>query len=140
MRRLGAETMDLVLDRGAVARPDSFDGSREERRPVETAADHIVRLLVRVGDPARQLGRMHRPIAEERENRLRNVARLLLRHGEVNCSGVEPWRRAGLKAPYRQLKFSKARSEGYGRRVSRSAGLMPFQSDMDQPGQEGAGR
>ena len=67
---------DLVFDRRAITRSHAFDHAGEHRRAIESAADDLVRLLVGVGDPARQLARMHFPRAKRRKYGRRIVARL----------------------------------------------------------------
>src|SRR5205085_8028357 len=47
VRSLARETVDLVLDRGAIARTHALDHAREHRRAVETRADDVVGALVR---------------------------------------------------------------------------------------------
>ena len=65
---------DLVLDRWAVARTNALDHAGEQRRATKPAADDFVRALIGVRDPARELPRVHRPLAQKREHRRRIVA------------------------------------------------------------------
>jgi hypothetical protein len=55
---LAGETMNLVFDRRAVARPNAFDDAGVHRRAIEIGADDVVRPRVGAGDPARQLLRV----------------------------------------------------------------------------------
>ena len=55
------EAVDLVLDRGAVTRPDALDLAGEQRRPVERGADDVVGSRVGPGDRAEELGRRPAP-------------------------------------------------------------------------------
>ena len=55
------EAVDLVLDRGAVTRPDAFDLAGEERRAVEAGADDVVGSRVGPGDRAEELRRRPAP-------------------------------------------------------------------------------
>ena len=52
------EARDLVFDRRTVARAYAFDHAGEERRTIQSGANDVVRTLMRVRDPARQLLRM----------------------------------------------------------------------------------
>ena len=92
-RPLG-EAHDLVLDRRTVARTDALDDAGEQRRAIEAAANDLVRALVGVRDPAGDLPRMHRAVADEAEHRRRIVARLLRR--ATAKSIVRPSRRGGV--------------------------------------------
>jgi porphobilinogen synthase len=63
------EACVLVLDPRVRPRSYVFDDASEQRRAIEPGAYDLVRALVRVRDPARQLARVHRRIADEREDR-----------------------------------------------------------------------
>ena len=93
------EPDDLVLDRRAIARPDTLDDAGEERRAVESRADDFVRARVRMRDPAGDLPRMHRTAPHEREHGRRVVSGLHFQPGEVDRPAVEARRRAGLQPP-----------------------------------------
>src|SRR5678815_1265086 len=105
--------MDLVLDARAVARPDAFDLAGEHRAPVESGADDLVRLGVRLRDPARHLARMRAWVAEEAEYwdvvhravHADPVARLLDQLRVVDRAAVETRRRARLQAPLGQSQL-----------------------------------
>ena len=56
----GGKPMDLVLDRRAIAGSDPLNHAGVHRRAVQAAADDFVRKRVGVGDPTRQLARVHR--------------------------------------------------------------------------------
>jgi len=58
MRAFVREAMHLVLDRGAIARPDTFDDAGEHWRSIAARANDLVRTLVRCGDVADDLRRM----------------------------------------------------------------------------------
>ena len=77
VRSLARETVDLVLDRGAIARTHALDHAREHRRAVEARADDVVGALVRLRDPAAHLARVQRARSGKREDRLGPVAGLL---------------------------------------------------------------
>ena len=67
--RLVGKSVHLVLDARAVARAAAFDQAGEHRAAVEAAANDLVGAFVGVGDPARQLARVHCRVAEEAEHR-----------------------------------------------------------------------
>ncbi len=133
------ETHDLVLDRRAIARADAFDDAGEKRRAIEAPADDLVRVLVRVRDPARQLPRMHCAVADETEDGRRIVPWLRLERREVDRATVEARRRSSLQAAGRQLQLAQARAQRLRRRVARPSRLVVLQADVDQPGEERPG-
>jgi hypothetical protein len=114
------ETHDLVLDRGAIARTDALDDAGEKRRAIESAANDLVRALVRVRDPARKLPRMHCAVADETENRCRIVPRLHAERREVDRAAVEARRRSGLQAPDREAEMRRPRARP-SKRAARAA-------------------
>ena len=69
VRSLVRETRDLVFDRRAIPRAYACDSTGEQRRAVEPAADDLVRALVGVCDPARQLLRVLMGRAEKGKHR-----------------------------------------------------------------------
>ncbi|MDR9356858.1 hypothetical protein FEO99_05758 [Burkholderia multivorans] len=141
VRFLRSESMNLVLDRRAVARPHAFDHARVHRRTVETAANDVVRALVRVRDPARQLLRMLLGTAEEREHRNRiEIARLLFELREIDRAAVDTRRRSGLQPALRQLQLLQARRQRHGGRVARATARIVVQTDVDLAVQECTGR
>ncbi len=133
------EAVDLVLDRGTVARPDPLDHPGKHRRAVESGADDVVGAGVGVGDPARHLARMLRGIAHEGKHRHRVVARLHLHYRVVDAAAVEARRRAGLEAAGRQLQFAQALRQRDRRWVAEAAGAEVLEADMHQAVEEGAG-
>src|SRR5262245_48486876 len=76
MRAAITETVDLVLDRGTIARADTFDLPRIHRRAVEVGRDHPVGFGRRMGDMTANLRRRDRP-GEEREGGGLVISRLL---------------------------------------------------------------
>ena len=76
VRRLVCEPVDLVFDRRAVARSDSFYDAGEHWRAIKTGTDDVVGRGRRMGDPAGQLTRMHFPRAKIRKHRGGIIARL----------------------------------------------------------------
>ena len=61
-------------------------------------------------------------------------------HGKIDCPAVQSWRRARLEAARRQLEFPQPRTQALGRRIPGAAGLVVFEADVDQPGQESPSR
>ena len=53
MALLAGKAMDLVFDRGTIARAYPFDHARIHGGAVEPAPDDFVRARIGVGDPAR---------------------------------------------------------------------------------------
>src|SRR5688572_5974905 len=62
---LTGEAMNLVFDGWAIARADALNDAGKHRRAVEGAANQLVSPRVGVGDPARDLLRVHVPPTEE---------------------------------------------------------------------------
>ena len=77
---------------------------------------------------------------EEREHRHRVVARLLGHHRKIDAAPVDARRRAGLQPPDRQLQLAQPSREADRRRIAGAAALVILQADVDQAGQERAGR
>ncbi|GIT53285.1 MAG: hypothetical protein Ct9H300mP16_04450 [Pseudomonadota bacterium] len=76
MRIAIGETHDLVLDRGAVSRPDALDCTGIERRTRQTLADYLVTARIGRSDVGTDLLRVFIGAAEERKYRYRYIARL----------------------------------------------------------------
>src|SRR5688500_6828777 len=70
MARLVGKAMDLVLDRGAIARTNPLDHASKHRRAVQAGPNDVMRAHVRMRDPARYLPWMHVPVSEEGKHRL----------------------------------------------------------------------
>src|SRR5437660_2476268 len=105
--RLAGEPMDLVFNGRAIARADTLDHPGEHGRAIERAANHLVRALIRVRDPAGQLLWMHAALADEREDRFWRVTRLHLHRRKVHRPAIEPRGRPGLQAPNWQLQLAQ---------------------------------
>src|SRR5690606_4994522 len=65
VRALIRKAEDLVLDRGTVARTDTFDHAGEHRRAIDSLANDAVYRRCRMGDPARHLAWVLLPMAKE---------------------------------------------------------------------------
>src|SRR5690348_11656198 len=136
MAVLASEAMDLVLDRGTVARANALDYPRVHRRAVESSANDLVGTRVRVRDPAWQLSGVHFRTADERETRGRVVPGLLLHHRKIDRASIDAGGRPGLQPPHRQIELAQLGCEIDGCGVPRSSCLVVIESDMDPPGQE----
>src|SRR3954463_14347906 len=121
MARLAGEAVHLVLDRWAVARPDSMDESGIHRRAVKGSANDLVRPLVGMRDPAGQLARVQVAPADEREHRLRPVSWLHFQYREIDAARIKTRWCAGLQPADWEFQFAQSRGEGYGSRVTGSA-------------------
>src|SRR5579864_8770305 len=100
------KTDDLVLNRLTIPWADSLDDAGEERRAVQAAANDFVGTLVGVRNPARQLPRMHRAIAEERKYGRRIVPRLRLEPRKIDAASIQPRRGAGLEPADREFELA----------------------------------
>ena len=81
------ETMDLVFDRRAVARPCSGNRAREQRRAMKVRADRIVARLCRTGDTAEHL-RIDAALGKRRHGPGLAIGRLLFEHRPVDGAPV----------------------------------------------------
>jgi alkyl hydroperoxide reductase subunit AhpC len=64
---------------------------------------------------------------------------LLDHHREVDGLAVEPWRRAGLQPPDRQLQLAQARRQRNRGRIAHATAGVVRQADVNQPVEESAG-
>ena len=104
MRALIGKPMNLVFNRGAIARPDPFDHAGKHRRAVEPTSDNGVGSFIRVGNPARPLLWVLLRVTQEGKHGYRlDITVLALTPGKVDAPGVKTWRRPGFQAPSRQL-------------------------------------
>ena len=101
------ESDDLVLDRRAVARPGRRDPTCVQRRPVEVAADDRVRLRIREGDVAVDLGCVDGPRLEGKRHRIA-VARLPVHRVKIDRGFQDARRRPGLQSPHRQAQTGQS--------------------------------
>src|SRR5439155_8895759 len=139
MARLAGKAMNLVLDRRAITRTDPLDDAGKHRRAIDRPANNLVRALVGMRDPARQLRGMHVAPAEEGKHRLRAVTGLLGQHAEIDAAAIEARRRAGFEPSDRQLQLAQAGGQGCRRRVAGAARAVALQADVDQPSEESSG-
>ena len=139
MAVLVGETVDLVFDGRAVARPDALDDPGVHRRAIQVAGDDLVGARVGVGDPAADLTRMLLDPAQVGHHWRGRVARLLGHHREVDAAAIQTRRRAGLQATDAQRQLAQATRQGDRRRVTGTAAGIVLQTDVDKSAEEGAG-
>src|ERR1700722_1886556 len=132
--------MHLVLDRGAVARPDAFDRTCEHRRAIEGCADDVVGALVGVRDVAGELARMLAGTAEEREHRQRRVAVLNRERAVVDAAAIDARRRTGLQAATARRDLAQLLRQAHRGRIAGATRGVIVETDMDAAGEEGANR
>ncbi len=94
-----------------------------------------VRSLVCVIQQA-DLPRMHLPAAEEREDRLGAIARLLREAREIDRAPVDPGRRPGLQPSHRQVQLAQARGQRERGRITRPSRPVPGHADVDEAAEE----
>ena len=97
---------DLVLDRRAITRPDTFDLSRIKRRLVQIIADRLMQSVARISDKALDLRLLDLFGRERKCNRL-FVRRLRLKCIPVDRSAIKPRRRSGLQTSDRKPMILK---------------------------------
>ncbi|MNN16206.1 hypothetical protein D3C81_1293380 [compost metagenome] len=131
--------MDLVFDRRAVTRADTFDDARVHRRTVEVRSNDFVGTGIGVGNPAAHLPRMHGLVAHERHHRNRRIARLLGHYREIHRATVDTWRGAGFQAADAQRQFTHAMGQGDCRRITGAAAGVVLQTNVDKSTEEGPG-
>ncbi|MCY1527140.1 hypothetical protein D9M68_621970 [compost metagenome] len=140
VRLLVREAVNLVFNRRAIPRAHAFYHAAVHRRTVQAAADDVVRTGIGVGDPARQLLRMHPDIAQiGKHGDGIQIARLLLQHAVVDGTAINTRRRAGLQAPLRKLELFQALAQGDCGRIPCPAARVILQAHVDQAVQEGTG-
>src|SRR5690349_14979801 len=101
MPRLIRELNDLVFDRGAITRADTFDCSGVQRRLGQILPNRIVYLGRRVADIAVDL--LLLDAIGGKGKRYRNlVAGLRFERLPIDSSAVQPWRRARFQSAHRK--------------------------------------
>ena len=140
MRVAIGEAHHFIFDRWAVARTDPFDHACVHRTAIEVIADHLMRLLIGMGDVAGHLLRMLRRVAHKRENRHRVVAILRRQHAEIDGAGVDARRRAGFQTADAQRQFPQTARQRDRRRIACAAAAVVIQADMNLAVEESADR
>ncbi|MCY1187188.1 hypothetical protein D9M73_281400 [compost metagenome] len=100
MAFLVGKAMDLVFDRRAVARADTFDDTGVHRRTVEVRRDDFMGAGVGVGNPATDLTGMLLLGTHERHHRDRRIARLLGHYREIHRAPIDTRWGTGFQATY----------------------------------------
>ena len=137
---LRRETVDLVFDRWAIARPNPLDDAGVHRRTVQSTADDLVRTFVGAGHPTRQLVRMLAGSTEEGKHRQRIVRMLFGHHREINGLAVETRRCSGLQPPGRQLQLAQARGKRHRRHVAHAPAGRLRKPHVNFPVEKGSRR
>ena len=123
------EAVHLVLDRGAVTRPDPADLAGEQRRAIEIGADDVVGARVGAGDRAEQLRVAARPASAATSSNRSSSDGCRSSARPVDRPAVEPRRRAGLQPGERQAEVAElVRQVGRGPLADPAAGrscVMP---------------
>src|SRR6516162_3695056 len=134
-----AKTDDLVLDRGAVARPAARDLTRIHRRSIDVLANDPVSRLDGAGDAALDL-RIGDAVSQRRERLRRLVSWLHFDPAPVDRAPVEPRRRAGLESPESEAEPRQRCRQADRRSLADTAGRCRPLAYMDEATQKRAGR
>ena len=122
---LGDKTVNLVLDRRAVARADAVNHAGIKRRTIQTGTDDLVCALIGAGHPAGQLAQGGLRAAEEGKKRQRIVRMLLAHDRKIDAARIEPRRGSGFQPPDRQGQFTQTGRQRRRRRLAHaSAGRL----------------
>ena len=140
VRLLLREAHDLVLDRGAVARPRRVDPPPVDGRLREVVAQDRVRRGRRAREPAGELRALDVRGRVEREPARVRVARLLLKRRVVDRAAVDARRRPRLEAARLEAERDERLGQPLGGRLARAAGRERGAPDPDAPVHERAGR
>ena len=138
MRVAIGEAHHLVFDRRTVARADPLDDPGIHWAAIEVIADHLVGLLVGIGDPAGNLLRMLRGIAHEREDRHRVVAMLRAEHRKIDSARVNARRRTGFQTADAQRQRTQTLRQRNRRRIACATAAVVIQPDMNFAVEEGS--
>ena len=120
-----AEAVDLVLDRGAIARSAPGDIATEHWRTRQTRADDVMRSRIGSRDRAGELGQSFAAL-ERRQPPLPRITRLGLAPRPIDCAAVKPSRRSGLQPAFGKTKFAETSAETVRRPIAGSAALPSF--------------
>src|SRR5262249_33389173 len=134
-----AEADDLVLDRGAIARPAALDLARIHRRAVDIGLDDRGRRPCGSRDSAANL-RVFDVLGKRRERLGRLAARWHLETRPVDRAPVEPRRRSGLQTAQRESEPLERAREPDSRRLADATRGRLLLADVDDATKERAGR
>src|SRR6056297_1951886 len=138
MRRLVSKANDLVLDGGAVARPDTVDMPAIHGGAIEIVADDVVRAGIGIGDPAGHLPR-HGCGGEKGEHHRVVIRWLHVEAAPTDAASVEARRRTGLETPEGKAEAVDALGKAEAGRVAHATAGAGHIPDMDDAAQKGAG-
>src|SRR5262249_41286584 len=133
-----AKADDLVLDRGAIARPFAANLPGIHRRAVNVVADDPMSRSVRAGDAALDL-RVLNTFGQGRKRLRRLIARLHVHGGPIDGAAIEPWWRPRLEPAKRKSKTLQRQSEANRRRFADAPCRRRSLADVDQTPQKGPG-
>src|SRR5476649_373689 len=101
------KTHDFIFDRRAVTRADPFNDPGVHRAAIKIIADHIMRFFIGVGHVTRDLARMLRHIAHEREDWRRVVTMLWSKRAKIDRTCVNTRRCTGFEAIHTKWQFTQ---------------------------------
>ena len=134
-----SEPDDLILDRGAIARPTALNPAGIHGGAMDIVGDDAVRLGRRTRDVAVDLRR--RNCRRQRRKRLRRVvAGLCFEHRKVDGRSVETRRRARLQPSQPQAQRLEPRRQTQDRLLADTASRDGLLAAMDKAAEEGSGR
>ena len=147
MAFLIGKAVDFVFHAGAIARAYAFDFAREHGAAVKATADDVVRLLIRVRNPAWHLLRVHGGIAHEAENghgwthtTHHTVPGLLFALGEINGTSIQTRRRSGFQPTLGEFQFFQTGAQGNRWRITGTPCGVVIQANVNFSIQKRASR
>ena len=138
MAFLVGKAMDLVFDRRAITRADTFDHTGIHRRTIKIGRDDFVCPCVGMGNPATDLGRVLFLVAHERHHGNRGIARLLGHDREIHRAAIDTRWCTGFQAADSQRQFTQTVCQGDRRWITGAAARVILHPDVDKSTEEGA--
>ena len=133
-----SKAVDLVLDRGAIARTGSTNRPAEQRRAVQVGPDDVVAAFVGAGDRTEHLRVHPRPAQRGHQPQIR-IGRLLIQLRPVNRAAIQTRRRAGLESGHRQRCIAQLLGQALGRSLTNPPTDDPLLASEQHSAQESAG-
>ena len=96
MRVPVGKTDNFIFNRRTITRPDAFNDSRIQRRPIQAGTDNIVGFTVGAGDMTGYLPRMLLALAHIRKHGHGIIAVLFFQFTKIDGSSVYTRRRSGF--------------------------------------------
>src|SRR4030095_712535 len=134
----------VVLERGAIAWPDTFYLAVVKRTLLDVNAYELVNAVVGMKKPAaNEIAKRLR--GEERKGRRRRVSRLLGERlaphttVEVDRSSVQSWRCSGLQPPHLEAKRSDGRRQVRRGGLSIATSRLPLLANVNESLEKGPG-